>query len=165
MKGALSTEMQDPAGLSLRPSLDRSRVGSVETPRRPAAVWPPQTCRSPPPPPRSPFLALTALSPLCSLPTFSLRCGLVFSFQGIFCMEECFQCAEALIAKSWLPKHVILASSWYRAGGVFPSWRRRKKKTTTRTFFSSPGASKDKGLRPPWPIQQSVRVTPLQSDS
>lgn len=165
MKGALSTEMQDPAGLSLQPSLDCSRVGSVETPRRPAAVWPPQTCRSPPPPPRSPFLALTALSPLCSLPTFSLRCGLVFSFQGIFCMEECFQCAEALIAKSWLPKHVILASSWYRAGGVFPSWRRRKKKTTTRTFFSSPGASKDKGLRPPWPIQQSVRVTPLQSDS
>lgn len=89
----------------------------------------PRRAGAPPhPPPRSPFLALTALSPLCSLPTFSLRCGLVFSFQGIFCMEECFQCAEALIAKSWLPKHVILASSWYRAGGVFPSWRRRKKK-------------------------------------
>lgn len=52
-----------------------------------------------PPSPPPPSLTLTALSPLCSLPIFLLRCGLGFSFQVIFCMEECFQWAEALIAK------------------------------------------------------------------
>ena len=105
----------------------------------------PDVPEPPAPPPRSPFLALTALSPLCSLPTFSLRCGLVFSFQGIFCMEECFQCAEALIAKSWLPKHVILASSWYRAGGVFPSWRRRKKKNNNKNLLQQPRGQQRQG--------------------
>lgn len=162
MKGALTTEVQDPAGLSLRPALPCSGLGSVETPQRPAVVRPPRRAGAPQPH-SAPPSRLTAFSPLCSLPRFSLRCGFMFSFQGIFCMEECFQCAEALIAKSWLPKHVILASSWYRAGGIYSSWRRKKNRT--RTFFSSPGAHKDKGPRPPWPVQQPVRVTPRQSPS
>lgn len=55
----------------------------------------PEVPAQPPPP----SLTLTALSPLCSLPIFPLRCGLGFSFQGIVHMEECFQWAEALIAK------------------------------------------------------------------
>lgn len=102
VKGEHTADTQDPNMLGPWPSLDWARVElglPMEMPNSPVITRLGRACLgegcqlSPLP------FSLTILSPLCSLPIFSLRCGLVFSFQGIFCTEECFQWVEALIAK------------------------------------------------------------------